>query len=473
MMNYKINEYITLKLEKNGETVIYVGGKKFLHCAFILINITQSEKSGAIIDQIDSIDEAAELLDDVLEENERLDEQPPEIREIIQAIKPETKFWAHSSNLQAWAENEYDTRLLRSNLAFPLLKRLTELGDPIAKRGFKEEIMKRFYSGVESVMGYLIEERYVEDYLDKEDMYNVVQDDVEVLYDIERMCKKYPVVVPKGGEYTYPAVIVENGRIIAINIYTPDIKEIPSSFCSLSKLQELVIAGKNLEIVPDYIDELEQLIKLELHSNRIKELPESIGNLKNLEHLELSNNKLTKLPPSITKLRNLKELILYDNEITKLPEGIGLLASLEKLYLRNNKLKETPEGIGSLTSLKKLYLQRNNVEKLPESIGNLKELEYLGLSNNNLVNIPTTISNLKKLKVLELSRNPINELPDRMDSLESLEHLSLYETNIEKLPESIFLLPKLKIIDIRSTLIKEIPQALQEKSEKITIWLQD
>jgi len=448
-MDWKINEYITLKLERNGDTVIYVGGEKFLHCSFILLNITHPEKSGSIIDQIDSVDEAAELLDDVLHENAGLDEPSPEIKELIQKIDPETKFWAHCSNLQVWVENEYDTRLLHSNLSFPLLKRLTELGDPVAKKVFKEEIMMRFYGGVESVMGYLCEEGYLE-YLTKEDMYSVVQDDHQVLHDIEKICGKYPAIVPRGGEYSYPAVLVNEGRIIAIKLYCSNIKEAPESFRSLSKLQEFNMGGTDLEIVPDWIGELNQLIKLDLHSNRIKELQDSIRNLRNLENLNLSNNKLTKLPPSITKLRNLKELVLYDNELT-----------------------EIPEGIGSLTSLKKFYLERNGLEKLPESIGDLKELEYLGLSNNNLVNIPTTISNLKKLEVLELSRNPINELPERMDSLESLEHLSLYETNIEKLPESIFLLPKLKIIDIRSTLIKEIPQALQEKSKKIRIWLQE
>ena len=41
LREYKINDYITLRLEKNGDTVIYVGGEKFLHCAFILLNISQ------------------------------------------------------------------------------------------------------------------------------------------------------------------------------------------------------------------------------------------------------------------------------------------------------------------------------------------------------------------------------------------------------------------------------------------------
>ena len=50
-------------------------------------------------------------------------------------------------NLQVWAEMNYDTRILHRNLAFPLLKKLAQVGDPIAKKALKDEIAKRFLSG--------------------------------------------------------------------------------------------------------------------------------------------------------------------------------------------------------------------------------------------------------------------------------------------------------------------------------------
>ena len=61
----------------------------------------------------------------------------------VQEIDPKTEFWGHCSNLQVWVENNYDTRLIHRNLSFPLLKKLTEVGDPTARRHFKEEIAKR------------------------------------------------------------------------------------------------------------------------------------------------------------------------------------------------------------------------------------------------------------------------------------------------------------------------------------------
>ncbi len=155
MQEFKINDYISLKLESK-KTVIYVAGEPFKQCKFLLLNIPIDEIKS--FDEIESIDEAAEKLDRSMESK----------REQIK-IPPETEFWGHCSNLQVWVENDYNTRLLYSNLAFPLLKKLTEAGDPAAKRVFKEEIAKRFASGYIPVITYLAKKGYL-NYLNKEEI---------------------------------------------------------------------------------------------------------------------------------------------------------------------------------------------------------------------------------------------------------------------------------------------------------------
>ncbi len=79
---------------------------------------------------------------------------------------PESLFWAHCSNLQTWYEFGYDTRILHSNLSFPLLGKLFEAGDVKAKRVFKEEIKKRLLDQYPPVIIYLLNEEYL-DYLDQ------------------------------------------------------------------------------------------------------------------------------------------------------------------------------------------------------------------------------------------------------------------------------------------------------------------
>jgi len=144
---FKINEKLTVKLE-NNRTNIYVNGRLFNQCKYLLLNISTSKIRA--YDRIDSIDEAAETLDRNLERG------APDI-----VISPETEFWGHCSNIQVWYENNYDTRILHRNLAFPLLKALVAANDALAKKVFKEEIALRLESGYPSVVFYLIERKYL------------------------------------------------------------------------------------------------------------------------------------------------------------------------------------------------------------------------------------------------------------------------------------------------------------------------
>ena len=161
MKEFKINEYITLKLEeeiineeeglKEIRTNIYVNGERFRQCSFLLIEVLIEEIIS--LKEISSIDEAEEKLDTSMEES---NDNPFEYK-----IPPETEFWGHCSNIQVWAENDYNTRLLHRNLAFPLLKKLMEIGDPIAKRVFQEEIAERFASCHLPVIHFLLFEDYL------------------------------------------------------------------------------------------------------------------------------------------------------------------------------------------------------------------------------------------------------------------------------------------------------------------------
>jgi len=148
---FKINEYLTVKLEKNI-TNIYINGKLFKQCKYLLLNIPKENVDD--YDSINSIDDVATHLNHELEGFTGGNIKQYE-------ITPEIEFMAHCSNLQVWHEYRYDTRILHSNISFPLLKRLTEVGDQDAKSVFKEEIAKRFVDGNESVRDFLMEENYL------------------------------------------------------------------------------------------------------------------------------------------------------------------------------------------------------------------------------------------------------------------------------------------------------------------------
>lgn len=159
-MQFRINQYLKLKLEK-GETKIYINNELFRKCKSLLFINPQEDRK---YDQINSIDDAAEILG----RSSRIKYNPIDL-----AITPEQEFWGHCSNLQTWAEHNYNTRLLHKNLAFPLLKKLTEVGDPKAKLVFKEEIVSRFEEGNMKTIIYLIANGYL-DYLDISEVENIM-----------------------------------------------------------------------------------------------------------------------------------------------------------------------------------------------------------------------------------------------------------------------------------------------------------
>lgn len=160
MLEFKVNELITLKL-KGNKTIIYVDGMQFRQCKYLLLDIPVERISS--FDEIESVDEASEKLDH--------SEEPRE--NTTSRIPPEVEFWGHCSNLQAWVENGYDTRILHSNLAFPLLRALLVAGDSIAERVVKEEVAKKLIRGTFNTIRFLILEGYF-DYLSDEEIETII-----------------------------------------------------------------------------------------------------------------------------------------------------------------------------------------------------------------------------------------------------------------------------------------------------------
>ncbi len=153
MLKFSINDHLELRLE-NNKTNIYVNNELFIQCKYLLLNISIEEMDN--LKDINSIDEAVVKLNRSFEFS-----SPKAIK-----ISPEVQFWGHCSNLQVWYENNYNSCLIHSNLAFPLLKKLTEAGDLCAKKVFKEEIAKRFENGHLGTVQFFVYNNYL-DFLNK------------------------------------------------------------------------------------------------------------------------------------------------------------------------------------------------------------------------------------------------------------------------------------------------------------------
>lgn len=360
---FVVNQFITLKLIDN-KTEIYVSGEKFRQCKFLLINIPIDKITS--INEIESIDEASEKLDTKLESY--LTKSP---------LAPEVEFWGHCSNIQAWFENDYNTVLLHRTLAFPLLRKLTKLGDPIAKNVFKEEIAKRFESGHKSVMTFLLKEGYI-DYL--------TDDEIE--------------------------------SISPINI------------------KILSLSGLNLETIPGWVRKLKFLEELYLIDNLLAHLPEWMTELNQLKKLDLSINFFRDLPNWIGQLKDLKKLSLSSNPFENIPQSWQNLVQLEILELANSNLKELPIWFGNLTNLKEINLKNTLINHLPPSMKNLARLELLILEGVKFINVDqiSDLINDKSLTALNLCKTGFSEIL-HLKKFNKLEVLGLAGNDIKNLSD--------------------------------------
>ncbi len=518
---FKINPFLTLRLDGGGKTVIYVAGKRFRTCKYLLFTMTEAD--AADYADIESIDEAIERYSRAHENNHAL-------------LDPETEFWGHCSNLQAWAEHDYDTRLLDMWLAFPLLRRLTDAGDPGARRAFAEEIAKRLEAGTLSVRQYLIRVGYLK-YLTEEERTAVavewVKHDSKInLFDMQWLFPLLKEVVDgcgsialepfkemiakrlKGGSLSVKRYLIEEGYTdylteeeIAVVIsewvkhdaetsplnnffFLKKLVDIPGSAGRKAYREEIskqlntgAFAVRRYLIDKGYVDLLtgeERAVMasewvehrgekipvigniLSLDDRRIANLNEVKGlfELKSLECLDLRRNALTELPEALAKLTTLKELNLNGNSIKDLPDFVSKLTSLKILSLSGNQIEAFPKLILGLPSLERLRLSVNKLTELPESIGELDALRMLYLANNEFTALPESIGKLSSLKRLDLSKNRLEQVPESIGELTTLRELYISENNLTEIPESIGNLTKLTYLSLGWNNLTELPESL-------------
>jgi len=443
---FQVNKDITLKLEDN-KTNIYIKEKQIDHCKSIFINNPQEHDE---LKEIDSIDELQDILIDF------------RIQEIV-TLSPEEEFWGHCSNIQAWAENDYDTRILDSNLSFSLLKELSRINHPRAHIKLREEIVKRLKTGFFSTVKYLIVENYL-DFLKDDDFSLLTEKPIH-----KKMNKQVLISI------LLRSTLDENERNklkeleskikfqLLIQKYEPSLHNICIEI-SNGHVNKLCLAELNLKKIPDVIRCFKALEVLDLTHCRLTEIPDWLAELKNLKQLNFGKNKITNLPLNFHNLKKLRNLNLNSNQFSSFPNVICELVKLRYLSI-NRGIEHIPSEIGNLKKLIRLGLDRNRIRALPDNIGNLGHLESLDLEWNQLESIPNTISNLKRLEFLNLMHNSLTRIPNSINQLSNLKEILLRKNPVVNLPSNLGENNTLKSISIDKTRFEELPKSTKRKIE--------
>lgn len=156
---FRINDLVDLRLI-NSKTYIYINDKRFFQCFNLLFNV-EGDKDRRY-DNIQTMDEASQILGG-------------RYSSWFISISPEEAFMAHCSNIQAFFENELNTDILHSDIAFPLLKKLVQIGYKPAESVFTAEIIKRYNEGTWKSRMFLKSEGYLK-YLNKEEKRALTKD---------------------------------------------------------------------------------------------------------------------------------------------------------------------------------------------------------------------------------------------------------------------------------------------------------
>lgn len=438
MPEVKVNKYISVRLE-GGKTYIYIKGERFIQCKSLVLNVARQQSY-----HVSSIDDALDVIGAT--------------HSVI--ISPEEEFLGHCSNLQAWAEHDYDTRILHRNIAFPLLRRLAEVGDIKALNVFKEEVMHRFLNGSKTVQEFLVEQGYHKLLL-KNDVYSLFVSDLE-----EEAIRTLGLTANKDflldTDYFHfeNSFVLDKGVVTQLNIYDSIFSELPPCIRDLKSLKVLRIAVDGLKELPQWISELLDLKVLKVSHTGITSLPSEIGLLRKLTTLDLSDNKLATLPKSIGLLRFLVELDLSRNKLSSIPSTIGRLKSLKRLILADNELVNLPESLCNLISLAYLDLSRNTVKVLPSSIISLNSIIKINASFNKINKIPFNIGNLKSIESLDLSFNEISSIPKSIGEMSNAKEISISNNCLTSFPDSFGKLKNLKFLNLNSNPLKKISGSL-------------
>jgi len=150
-IKYQINAFLNLRFEEDT-TSLYIKDEYFRKCSYVLLGLIKNDKE----------------MEDNQKNFECIDEAIDQIDQIDETLLPLEEFKAQCSNFQAFADYDYNTDILSYQLSFPLLKKLSSVGDPIAKSRFREEIIKRISSDYFPVIIYLLDEGYLDQFNESE-----------------------------------------------------------------------------------------------------------------------------------------------------------------------------------------------------------------------------------------------------------------------------------------------------------------
>jgi len=127
---------------------------------------------------------------------------------------------------------------------------------------------------------------------------------------------------------------------------------------------------------------------LTIRNKHIESLSFNYYNWKYLKEIPSMFDSISKLQDPMVYLDFLGKLALKSKETLKIPDSIALLTKINKLNLSRNNIEVFPKSILSLSYLKFLDISHNKISDIPEEIKKLNSLDVLRINHNQIRRIP-------------------------------------------------------------------------------------
>ncbi|MHA1679994.1 MAG: hypothetical protein ACTSUE_03235 [Promethearchaeota archaeon] len=371
-----------LKIESGGDTFVVVDGKPLATCMHVILHLDET--------MIDATKDAKDM-DEIIRIYKRLrapsTDSPQGGMQKFRGVQitPEEEFQAHCSNIQAWYEHGYDTRLMDSRLAFRILGALFEAGDPTAERVLRREIQDRLSSGSLNSL-YAMPSVFLKT-LNKQE-WNEIFNSLPTEKEIIAYAKRILASKDKGFRAKVPEWVVEmvdsypnqyfvhlkdgsKKRILVgpdFNVALPffDLSQFDFRHGPYNDIIRIKIGNRHLKepgvdalliadarFVLNQVGTPETVKEIEINKCGLQTLS-SLNHFTNLEKLTIEENLGLKEIPRLDGLKRLKVIRLNRINISNLL-WLGDLPALEDLSI--NSLSEfSLDGISHLKSLRKLRI---------------------------------------------------------------------------------------------------------------------
>ncbi|GAM23008.1 hypothetical protein SAMD00019534_061830 [Acytostelium subglobosum LB1] len=228
--------------------------------------------------------------------------------------------------------------------------------------------------------------------------------------------------------------IAKLSQLRMLDFSSNSLSSIPVRMTAMERLREIYLDHNQFSNFPSHMCDLDALTSLSFADNQIRSMSDAIGRLRSLTKLVMAGNLLEVLPAEISNLVNLTYLDVSSNFLSALPDTIGALTRLQYLYLQHNKLAALPDQLAGCTALLVLRINDNALSYIPATIGQLTQLTEIHAHENKLMTLPQEIEGCLALKKLTLEYNRLAMLPQRLDQLNSLNFITLHDNSLTELP---------------------------------------